>query len=531
MLSWLLWCASRRAELNSALDRLIAAGLLFRQGVPPYATYLFKHALFQDAAYGTLLREPRRALHARIAETLESQFAEITETRPELLARQCADAGLLEKAAGLWGKAGQRSLERFALIEAVAQFTRALDQLASLPATPAQRREQIKLQVGLANALYHTKGTTATETRAAFNQARVMIEQAERLGEHVEDPLLLYSVLYGFFIPKFINFDGDAARALAQQFLALAEQQKATAPIMIGHRLLGNTLLCLGDAAEGLSHLDRALALYDPTVHRPLATRFGHDVGVATLSFRPLALWLLGYPDRALLETHRALDAARETGHIPTLIFALIFTAFAHICCRVHAAAAVHLEECIVLAQEKVPLMKHLAAAMLGCVLAETGKASDAIQAINAAIAGLSAIGATAWRTSWLSRLALTYAELGKVDDAWRYIGEAMTVVETTKEGWYQAEVNRIAGEIALMSPESDATKAEAYFERALAVARLQQAKSWELRAATSMARLWRDQGKPQQARDLLAPVYDWFTEGFDTLDLKEAKTVLATLA
>jgi hypothetical protein len=169
-------------------------------------------------------------------------------------------------------------LERFALIEAVAQFTRALDQVASLPATPAQRREQIKLQVGLANALYHTKGFGSAETTAAFDQARVMIEQAERLGEHLEDPLLLYSVLYGFS-PKFINFDGDAARALAQQFLALAEQQKATAPIMIGHRLLGNTLLCLGDAAEGLSHLDRAWALYDPTVHRPLATRFGHDVG------------------------------------------------------------------------------------------------------------------------------------------------------------------------------------------------------------------------------------------------------------
>jgi predicted ATPase len=174
--------AKPEAELQSALDRLIKAGLLFRQGVPPHATYLFKHTLVQDAAYGTLLREPRRALHARIAATLESQFAELTETRPELLARQCTDAGLIEKAAGLWGKAGQRSLERFALVEAVAQFTRALDQVASLPATPALRREQIKLQVGFANALYHTKGFAAAETRAAFDRARVMIEQAEGLG-------------------------------------------------------------------------------------------------------------------------------------------------------------------------------------------------------------------------------------------------------------------------------------------------------------------------------------------------------------
>ena len=170
------------AELVTALDRLVAAGLLFRQGMPPYATYLFKHALLQDAAYGTLLREPRRALHAQIAETLEGQFAELTQTRPELLARQCAEAGLIERAAGLWGKAGQRSLERSALVEAVALFTRGLDQIALLPATPALRREQVKLQVGLANVLYHSKGVAAAETISAFNQARVMIEQAESLG-------------------------------------------------------------------------------------------------------------------------------------------------------------------------------------------------------------------------------------------------------------------------------------------------------------------------------------------------------------
>ena len=518
-------------EFQSALDRLIGAGLLYRQGVPPHATYLFKHALVQDAAYGTLLREPRRALHARIAATLESQFTEITETRPELLARQCTEAGLLEKAAGLWGKAGQRSMERFALIEAVAQFTRALDQVASLPATPAQRREQIQHQVGLANALYHTNGFAAAETKAAFDKARLMIEQAERLGEHIEDPLLLYSVLYGFFIAKFIVFDGDAACALARQFLALAEQQKMTAPIMIGHRLLANTLLCMGDAAEGLSHLDRALALYDPAVHRPLATRFGHDVGAAILTFRPLALWLLGYPKTAMMQTDHAIAAARETGHVPTLLFALTLTALTHICCRDHAAAIVHLEECMGLAQEEAPYIKYLAAGNRGCVLAQTGQASEAIRAISDAITELRPIGATVWRTAWLAHLSLAYAELGKLDDAWRCIGEAITATETTKERWFEVEIHRIAGEIALKSPEPDAPKAQEYFERALAVARQQQAKSWELRAAMSIARLWRDQDKPQQARELLAPVYGWFSEGFETRDLKEAKALLEELA
>ena len=183
------------AELASALDRLIAAGLLFRQGVPPHASYLFKHALVQDAAYGTLLREPRRALHARIAETLENQFAEIAENQPELLARHCTEAGMIEKAAGLWGRAGQRSLERSALVEAAAQFTRALDQIAALPATPALRREQIKLQVALITPLMHIKGYGASETKAAVEHARLLIEEAETLGEALEDPLLLFSVL------------------------------------------------------------------------------------------------------------------------------------------------------------------------------------------------------------------------------------------------------------------------------------------------------------------------------------------------
>ena len=178
--------------------------------MPPHATYLFKHALVQDAAYSTLLREPRRALHARIAETLESQFAEIVESRPELLARHCTEAALIEKAASARGKAAQRSLERSALVEAVAQFTRALEQIAALPATPALRREEIKLQVALANALMHTRGYAAAETKAAFDRARALIERAEASGERAEDPLLLYSVLYGFFIQKFIAFNGDA---------------------------------------------------------------------------------------------------------------------------------------------------------------------------------------------------------------------------------------------------------------------------------------------------------------------------------
>jgi predicted ATPase len=212
-------------DLASALDRLVAAGLLFRQGVLPHTSYLFKHALLQDAAYGTLLREPRRALHARIVKTLENLFAEIAENQPELLARHCTEAGLIEKAAGLWGKAGQRSLEHSALIEAIAQLTRSLDQIASLPATPVLRREEIKFQAALITPLLVVKGYASPEAKAAADWTRNLIEQADALGEPPEDPLLLFSVLYAFWVARYAAFNGDMLRELAVQFLALAEKQ------------------------------------------------------------------------------------------------------------------------------------------------------------------------------------------------------------------------------------------------------------------------------------------------------------------
>ena len=520
------------AELGSALDRLIAAGLLFRQGVPPHASYLFKHALVQDAAYGTLLREPRRALHARIAETLERQFGEIAENQPELLARHCTEAGLIEKAAALWGKAGQRSLARSALVEAAEQLARALTQIAALPGTPALRREQIKLQVALITPLIHVKGYAAPETKAAMERARLLIEQTEALGEPVEDPLLLFSVLYGFWVANYVAFNGDFVRELAAQFLALAEKQGATVPLMIGHRLMGTSLMSTGDIAAGRAHYDQALALYDPAEHRPLATRFGQDVGVAILCYRSRALWLLGYPEAARRDAEHALEHAREIGQAGTLMYALGHLPLTYILSGNNAAANAHANQVLALADEKGALLwKAIGMSNQGWVLALSGGASEAVQMMTSGLSQYRSTGATVWMPWNLSLLARAYAELGQFDDAWRCIGEAMTTVKTSKERAWEAEVNRIAGEISLKSPEPDTAKAQAHFERALAVARAQQAKSWELRAAMSMARLWRDQGKRDEARDLLAPVYGWFTEGFDTLDLKEAKALLDELA
>ena len=434
------------ADLGLALERLIDAGLLFRQGVPPHVTYLFKHALVQDAAYGTLLREPRRALHARIAETLEGRLADIAETQPELLARHCTEAGLIEKAAGLWGRAGQRSMARYALVEGAEQLKRALDQIATLPATPDLRREEIKLEAAFANALTLT-----------------------------------------------------------------------------------------GDLVRGKEHYDRALAIYDPAEHRPLTTGSGRDIRVALLANCSGCAWLLGYPAAARNDAERALKNAREIGHDTTLLEALWRAGYPHILCGDYAAANAALDELIGLADERgAPYWKAIGTAVRGWLFAVTGKASDAVREITSGMSGIASLrstGATFYEPQHLQYLAMAYAELGQLDHAWRCIEDAIDKIEKSKEKWGEAEVHRIAGEIALQSRQPDAPKAEAYFERALEVARKQQAKSWELRAAMSMARLWRERGETQQARELLAPVCGWFTEGLDTRDLKDAKKLLDELA
>jgi class 3 adenylate cyclase/predicted ATPase len=530
----LLSAVARRpeAKLEMQLDRLMRAGLLFRQGVPPDATYLFKHALVQDAAYGLLLREPRRDLHARIAETLESKFDEIAENKPEVLARHWAEAGYVERAAVLLGKAGQRSAQRSALVEATEQLRRALDLIASLPSTPPLRREEIKLQVELITPLLHLRGYAAPETRAAVDRARLLLERAETLGEPPEDPLLLFSVLYGLWVANLVAFNGHVMRELAVQFLALAEKQSATGPLMIAHRQMGLSLLHTGGFAEGRTHLEHAIALYDPAVHRDLATRFfGQENGAAILSWRSIASWLLGYPDAALADVKQALRLAREAEHLATLVYVINFSIWSYIHCGNYTAAAT-------LVDEYVPLQKQLGSSFWegwgmmqrGCLLTLTGKASEAVRTITSGVEFLRSTGTTMWMPLFLSYLARANAEIGRFDEASTKISEAMTAVEITKERWHEAELNRVAGEIALLGTEPDVAKAEAYFARALEVARQQQAKAWELRAAMSMARLLCAQGNLGHARDILAPVYDWFTEGFGTPDLREAKLLLEEL-
>jgi hypothetical protein len=275
---------------QSALERLAEADILLVQGLPPESEYRFKHALIQDAAYDNLLKSRRQVLHRRVAQVLLDNIGGTAPAEPELLAHHFTQAGLTEAAIQWWGKAGQRSLARSALIEAIEQLSRALAQIAGLPATPALRREEIKFQVELITPTMHVKGYAAPETKAVVERANVLIKQAEILGEPTEDPLLVFSVLYGFWITNYLASNGDEARGHAAQFLALAEKQSAPGPIMAGHRLMGTTLLCAGDFAGSRTHLDRAMKYYNLAVHRSLDTRFGQDIRVSTLKRIPIIL-------------------------------------------------------------------------------------------------------------------------------------------------------------------------------------------------------------------------------------------------
>ena len=388
------------------------------------------------------------------------------------------------------------------------------------------------MQVALLNTLMHVKGYGAPETKAAVAQVRALIEQAEQLGEPPDDPSLLLSALFGQWIVNFISFNGDVARRARSAVSGLGREGGErryrswldTAP-------WASTLAFMGDLVEARAHYNEALALYRPAEHRRLMTRFGQDLRVTCLAFRSMLLWLLGYPEAALKDADCALMEARQIEHAATLMFTLNFPILVNTYCGNYDAANERLKELVVLAEEKgAPFRKAEGVLRQGYILTLTGKPRKAVEVVTSGIELWRSAGSTIFTPEHEFMLATAHANSGQFDDAWRCIDKAMTAMQATKERWCEAEAHRVAGEIALKSPQRDVAKAQAYFEHSLTVARAQQAKSWELRAAMSLARLLRDQGKRQTARDLLAPVYEWFTEGFDTSDLRKAKALLGEL-
>jgi class 3 adenylate cyclase/predicted ATPase len=512
------------AALGSTLDRLIAAGLLFRRGTPPHATYLFKHALVQDAAYGTLLRARRDALHACIAEAYERQFQDIVEARPALLAHHLAMAGFAERAIGFWLKAARKAIGDGAVAEAVAQLRQALALIGDLPEKAARQRHEIELQIALGNALMALRGYSAAETDAAFRRARELCIEAA-------DTKQLVRVLWGQFTGDFAGGRERASLAVAEELLRLSERLADAGGRQLGHASVGASLLYLGSFAEARIHFDRALAAGGDH-EREWAFYYGQSGRVVAHSYLSPDLLLLGFADQGRRHAEQSIAEAQGLSHPPSLCFAhSIVTRFYYLLGDAQRLADYAALVARFADEYGLGLWQALGSIYVGWSRAEKGAADEAINLIREGLTKYRAVGAGLGVPLYLSSLATIEARIGHRREAMRLIGEATAAVESGEEGWMSAELHRLAGEIALLEPDPDRAKAQTHFECALAVARDQQAKFWELRAAMSMARLWRDQDKRREASDLLAPVYSWFNEGFAAADLKEAKSLLDGLA
>jgi class 3 adenylate cyclase/tetratricopeptide (TPR) repeat protein len=524
--------AKNETEVGEALDRLVHAGLASRQGVAPHATYLFKHALIRDAAYGALLREHRRALHAKIANALERASPDIDLNQPEIVARHCVEAGLIERAAFLWGAAGRQSLAGSALVEAVQQLKRALELFESLPGTKELRHNQIELQIALMTALYGVKGYGAPETTAALDRARSLIERSDALGEPVENPLAIFAVLDGLWTANYMAFNGEALLALGKQYVSLAEAQD-NVDVKIAATLNPALALCATGFLEAArAQFDHAVALFPSANPDALIALCGFDFRHIGLANRGACLWLLGFPEAALSDCERAIADARSGNHEVTFFITapVVITVLARLG-RCDSAIALADEVESALNEKKLAFFAVNLKLNRAFVLSLMGDESGAIRSILSIEESSREMGLTFLTPFKKIILAEAYARQGQFELARGCVRDALEHIERTKETWTEAEVHRTAGEIALMESAERHADAEAHFQSALDVSRRQKARSLELMAATSLARLRRDQGKRIVARDLLAPIYGWFTEGFNTPALREAKALLDELA
>ena len=506
-----------RRELQAALGRLIDAGLLFCRGAPPHASYLFKHALVQDAAYGTLLRAKRQELHERVAAALETHFADLVERRPELLAHHLTAAGDTERAARQWLKAGRHAAQQSAYLEAIAHLERGLGLLHSLPEGPDRDGCEIDLQLALAGCLLTAKGAAG---------AKQPYMRAFDLAESSGSPQQRFDALYGVWQSTNMSGRSAAAGPLSARLLRMTEQEGDDGLRLQAHHSAWATWAFAGDPAKTREHTDAGRLLYDPQKHA--SHRFvygGHDPGACARLLGSWAEWLLGYPETALASIADSLSLAEPLAHPFTLSLALTFSAVLHLNRR-EPERALSVAEAVeaLVAEQRLSLPLDLGI-VHGAALVGQGAAKEAIARIREGVTRSTGLG----RPYGLAFLAEGLASHGDRAAALAALHEGLEIAGATGEHGWDAELHRLAGIVRLA--ENKRNEGEASLQQAIRIAQFQRAKSLELRAVRDLARLWGEQGRRAEARDLVAPVYGWFTEGFDTADLEEAKALLDQLA
>jgi predicted ATPase/class 3 adenylate cyclase len=512
-------------ELNEALAELEDSELVFRRGALPQATFTFKHALVRDAAYDSLLRRKRKQIHGSIASVLRERFADTAMTQPELLAHHYTEAGMAEQAALYWLKAGQRAAERSANVEAVGHLTKGLEVLKAMTDSLGRAELELELQTALVVPLMATEGYAAPATGAALARARESCERLDRTDR-------LLPILYGQWAYHIVGGDHRAARQGAGQFLELAMRETDAAVELVGRRILGVSLFHLGELHAAQTQTEQALALYDPQRHRSLAFQFGQDQRASALSFLSLQVWLTGHPDRAWCEMKRALDHVEELNHASSRAYVLVWgAATLAALCRDPAAVGEFADKAISVSQER-GLQLFLATARIfrSWASAQLSGQAEQVSELIDALADCDRTRTRVHRPYHLGLLAETLHRSGRTEEGLRAVVEALSLVEATEERIWEADLQRLKGDLTLSRAIPNPGEAEEDYHRAISIAGQQGAKLLELRATTGLARLRQTQGRTAEAHDLLAPIYGWFTEGFATTDLKTAKALLDAL-
>jgi predicted ATPase len=516
--------------LQKGLRQLVEAELVYQSGVPPQARYLFKHALVQDTAYQSFLKSRRQQLHQQVAQVLAEQFPETVATQPELVAQHYTAAGLRAQAIPYWQQAGQRASQRGANAEAVSHLTTGLELLQTLPDTPARTQQELTLQLTLAALLTATKGSAAPEVEHTYRRARALCEQ-------IGDQKQVFPALRGLTLYYSMRLEHQTACALADQMLAIAQEAQDSGLLIEAYHRQGSTRLWIGEFLAARAHLEHALALYDPQRDRAHALRYGVDPGVSCRLLAMQVLWILGYPDQALTRAQEALALAQKLAHVNTLGYGLACPPQIHLFRGEWQAAQARAEASVAFATEVgLPYFVAQQSIILGSALAAQGHYEEGITKMRHGLAAQRATGGQGLQQLWLALQVEAYIKTGQVEEGRTALEEALTIRPKHGERYWEAELYRLKGELLLAQEGSrlqavgfrkKAEAAEECFLKALETARELSAKSFELRAATSLARLWHQQGRRTQARQLLAESYHWFTEGFDTKDLQEAKALL----